>query len=102
MYELRATDEFECWLANLPDVLVHSAVMTRLRRVKKGLFGDHRYISDGIFEIRIFLGAGWRIYCKRQDKYVIVLLAGGSKRTQQQDIENAKAIALNLTTPQRN
>jgi len=99
MYELKATDEFEKWLSILPDDLVHSTVITRLRRVKKGLFGDHRYIGDGIFELRIFLGAGWRIYCKRHNQHIIVLLAGGSKRTQQQDIENAKAIALDLNKP---
>jgi len=99
MYELKATEEFENWLSNLPDALIHSAVMTRLRRVKRGLLGDHRYISDGIFELRIFLGAGWRIYCKRQNQHIIVLLAGGSKRTQQQDIENAKTIALDLNKP---
>jgi len=96
MYRLKSLPEFDAWLAGLSDPLVHATVMKRLKRVQLGLLGDVRHLGDGVFELKIALGAGWRVYCTQRNEKIIFLLAGGSKRTQQRDIERAKALAENI------
>jgi len=93
MYTLRALPEFEAWLSGLSDWLVRDTVIKRLTRVELGLFGDTRSLGDRVSELKIDLGAGWRIYYTRRGREIIFLLTGGSKRTQDSDITRAKALA---------
>jgi len=96
MYTLKALPEFEAWLAGLADKLMRDTVIKRLTRVELGLFGDVRSLGDGVSELKIDLGAGWRIYYTQRGKQIIFLLTGGSKRTQGRDIARAKALAATL------
>jgi len=68
-------------------------VAERIKRLSFGLLGDFKAIGDGVTELRIDFGAGWRLYYKQCGAQIIVLLAGGSKRTQNRDIQRAKALA---------
>lgn len=67
--------------------------MARIKRLELGLMGDVEPIGDGVSELCIHFGAGWRIYFVQRGKQVIVLIAGGSKRTQKTDIKRAKTLA---------
>lgn len=93
MYSIKALPEFSAWLDGLADVTVRSVVVARLKRLELGLAGDVETVGDGVSELRIHLGAGWRIYFTRRGTQLIVLLTGGSKRSQKSDIKRAKALA---------
>lgn len=96
MYTLKPTEEFSRWLDNLPDVTVRGVVTARLLRLKRGLMGDVSPVGGGVSELRIHYGAGWRVYFIQRGPVVIMLLAGGSKRSQAQDIARAKSLAARL------
>lgn len=68
----------------------------RIKRLSFGLLGDFKAIDDGVMELRIDFGAGWRLYYTQRGAQIVVLLAGGSKRTQKKDIQRAKALAAML------
>ena len=85
--------EFTAWLDGLKDETVRGMIVARIKRLERGLMGDVQPVGDGVSELRIHLGAGWRLYFTQRGKQLIVLLAGGSKRTQKKDIERAKALA---------
>ena len=93
MYSIKPLPEFSTWLDGLTDTTVRSAVVARVRRLSLGLMGDVEPVGDGVSELRIHVGAGWRVYFVRHGAEIIVLLAGGSKRTQKADIKRAKALA---------
>jgi len=96
MFLIKPLPEFSAWLDDLADVTVRSVVVARLKRLEFGLMGDVEAVGEGVSELRIHLGAGWRVYFTRRGTQVIVLLAGGSKRTQTRDIKRAKALAARL------
>jgi len=79
---------------------VRNAVLKRLTRVGLGSLGDTRSLGGGVSELKIDLGAGWRIYYTRRGKQVIFLLTGGSKRSQDRDIAHAKTLAAAIKTEQ--
>lgn len=81
---------FTHWMNNLADATVRGAVVARIRRLEHGLMGDVSPIGEGVSELRIHVGAGWRIYFTQRNAQLIVLLTGGSKRTQKTDIKHAK------------
>lgn len=93
MFSLKALPQFSAWLDGLSDITVRSVVVGRLKRLELGLMGDVGPVGEGVSELRIHLGAGWRVYFTQRGTQVIVLLAGGSKRTQKRDIRYAKALA---------
>jgi putative addiction module killer protein len=77
-------------------VEVRGVVVARIKRLERGLMGDVQPVGEGVLELRIHLGAGWRVYFVQRGAQVIVLLTGGSKRTQKTDIKRAKALAARL------
>lgn len=91
MFSLKTLPQFSAWLDALPDITVRSVVIARLKRL--GLMGDVEPVGEGVSELRIHLGAGWHVYFAQRGTQVIVLLAGGSKRTQKRDIKHAKTLA---------
>ena len=93
MFSLKPLPQFSAWLDALPDINVRSVVIARLKRLELGLMGDVEPVGEGISELRIHLGASWRVYFVQRGTQVIVLLAGGSKHTQKRDIKRAKALA---------
>ena len=82
---------FTAWLDGLRDGLARVRVARRLTRAQAGLLGDWKAVGNGVIELREDYGPGYRIYCARHGAALLVLLAGGDKRTQDKDIENAKA-----------
>jgi len=93
MFTVRALPEFEAWLVGLTDGLVRDTVLKRIRRVQLGSLGATRSVGGTVSEMKIDLGAGWRIYYTQRANQVVFLLTGGSKRTQDRDIARAKALA---------
>jgi putative addiction module killer protein len=95
MYEVRhyrdraGRDSFQDWLDSLKDVTARVAVQRRVDRLGKGNFGSCGFCRGGVWELKIDHGPGYRVYYARIDKTVILLLAGGGKRTQDVDIERA-------------
>jgi len=96
MYSVRSLPEFTEWIEELKDKTVRTAVVARIDRLESGLMGDVQSVGDGISELRIHVGAGWRLYFTQRGERIILLLAGGSKRTQEKDIKRAKALAAAL------
>ncbi len=93
MFSLKPIPQFTAWLDGLTDVTVRGVVVARLKRLERGLMGDVEPVGGGVSELRIHIGAGWRVYFTRRGADVIVLLTGGAKRTQKSDIKRAKALA---------
>ena len=96
MVEARKTEIFANWLDNLRDVRARARVLVRIERLVAGLAGDVRPVGEGISELRVDYGPGYRVYFKRTGRELVVLLVGGDKRTQNQDIQRAKRLAKNL------
>ena len=92
MIQVRQTDTFAKWLKSL-DERVLARVNIRIRRLSLGNFGDVKAVGEGISELRIDYGPGYRVYFKRTGKEIILLLCGGDKRTQDRDIALAKKLA---------
>ena len=84
-------DLFGDWFEGLADRSAKVAVARRINRIEGGNFGDHKPVGEGVFELRIDLGPGYRVYYGRHGETVVLLLLGGDKRRQDADIERAKA-----------
>jgi putative addiction module killer protein len=81
---------FKDWFADLSDRQAKARILVRLQRLKAGNFGDCKPVNDGIWELKVDHGAGYRIYYNQIGLHVMLLLVGGDKRTQQADIETAR------------
>jgi putative addiction module killer protein len=82
-------EPFSEWLSSLKDTLARAQIKNRLNRLMQGHYGDYKSVGNGLYELRIHHGAGYRIYFAEHGKTVLLLLIGGSKRTQERDIIKA-------------
>ena len=95
MYEIRhyikadGTDIVQLWLKELRDNLAKMAVIRRVNRVERGNFGDHKFCREGVWELRVDVGAGYRVYYAIAGSKVVMLLSGGNKSSQEADIARA-------------
>jgi len=96
MLEIRKTETFAKWLDGLRDIHARARVQVRVERLAEGNPGDVRPVGEGISELRINYGPGYRVYYTMRGRVVIILLAGGDKRTQAADIKTALRLARNL------
>ena len=96
MLKVRKTEVYTTWLDNLRDARARARVLVRVERLAAGNPGGVKSVGEGVSELRIDYGPGYRVYFKRQGRMIVVLLAGGDKRTQSQDIETALRLARNL------
>ena len=96
MIEVRQTDAYETWFRKLRDRDAKSRILIRIGRLAAGNPGDVRPVGGGVSELRIDHGPGYRVYFLRVDRDLAVLLLGGDKGTQRQDIERARALAREL------
>lgn len=96
MFEIRKTQIFVQWLDELVDIQARARVLARIRRLAEGNAGDVKPVGGGISEMRIDYGPGYRVYFTKQGREIVVLLAGGDKRTQSADIKTAMRLAHNL------
>ena len=96
MFEVLKTDEFDGWLSALADQRAVAKIASRIERLGLGNAGDVKPVGEGISELRLTYGPGYRIYYKQTGKTILVLLCGGDKSSQQRDIKRAKEIAAQL------
>jgi len=92
-YVLQQTETFSGWFRKLRDIQAKAAIIRRLDRASAGNLGDVKPVGDGVFEMHIMQGAGYRLYCVHRPQAIVVLLCGGDKASQVQDIASAKKLA---------
>ena len=96
MFAIRKTETYANWLDTLRDARARARVLVRVERLAAGNPGDVRPVGEGVSELRIAYGPGYRVYFKKQGRTIIVLLAGGDKRSQSDDVRTALRLAQNL------
>jgi len=94
--EIRKTEVFAKWLDGLHDIRARARILVRIERLAAGNPGDVKSVGEGVSELRIDYGPGYRVYYKKQGQKVVILLAGGDKSTQAKDIKTALRLARNL------
>ncbi|KOQ64993.1 addiction module protein [Stenotrophomonas maltophilia] len=94
--KIQRTRQFATWIDALKDVTARARILARIGRLAEGHPGDHRYLGDGISELGIDAGPGYRLYYTQRGRQLLILLVGGDKSSQQRDIEKAREIALAL------
>jgi putative addiction module killer protein len=96
MLGIRKTEVFANWLDSLHDAQSRARVLVRIERLVAGNPGDVKPVGEGVSELRINYGPGYRVYYKQQGQTIVILLAGGDKRTQAKDIKIALQLARTL------
>ena len=96
VYSIQATDVFETWFDGLKDRHGRARIPARIDRAEDGNFGDCKPVGGGVSEMRIYHGAGYRVYFKQIGSELVILLAGGDKSTQASDIKTALKLARQL------
>ena len=93
MYKIFQTEKYKKWFKKLRDKRAKFAIGQRLERIASGNFGDSKAVGDSVFELRIDISKGYRIYFKNNGNAIVILLVGGDKSTQDADIKTAKEMA---------
>jgi putative addiction module killer protein len=93
MYKIKQTKLFSTWLTKLKDIKGKISILRRIDRLKNGNFGDYKYISENIYELRISSGPGYRVYYIKDANKIVILLVAGDKSSQNIDIKKAKVLA---------
>ena len=93
MYNIQQTQKFSQWLTKLKDMRARIAIMRRVERAQSGNLGDVKSVGESVYEMRIDMGPGYRLYYTIHGDEIIILLVGGDKSTQQRDIEKAIEMA---------
>ncbi|WP_159993693.1 type II toxin-antitoxin system RelE/ParE family toxin [Roseomonas sp. 18066] len=96
MIEVRQTRDFQSWATSLRDPVAKARIAARIDRVRRGNLGDVKAVGNGVSELRIDHGPGYRLYFVQRGAVVVILLCGGDKGSQSQDIAEAKAMAEDL------
>ncbi len=96
MIQIQQTETYAKWFDGLRDRITRARIDIRIRRLSLGNAGDAKPVGDGVSELRVDHGPGYRVYFVQRGEVVIILLAGGDKSTQDKDIRNAKALARDL------
>lgn len=96
MMNLEKTKEYQTWFTGLSDKLVRVRIQARIDRLQEGNAGDVAPVGEGVSELRLHFGSGWRVYYTERNQKIIILLAGGNKSTQARDIKLALELARNL------
>lgn len=94
--EVRRHPQFEKWFRRLKDGRASARILLRIERFEDGNFGDHKPVGDGVQEMRIDYGPGYRVYYVQRGSVLVVLLCGGDKSTQSKDIVMARRLAQDL------
>ncbi|MBS1196716.1 MAG: addiction module killer protein [Proteobacteria bacterium] len=89
---LDGREPFSEWLNGLRDKVAQARIRVRLRQIQAGNFGDCDPVGEGVIEMRVHVGAGYRVYCGRHGKSIVLLLCGGDKASQTADIKRAKEL----------
>jgi len=96
MIEIRKTERYAQWLDGLRDILARARIQVRVERLATGNPGDVKPVGEGVSELRIDYGPGYRVYFTKRGQKLVILLAGGDKRSQATDIKAALRLARNL------
>lgn len=96
MLEIQRTERFDKWLKGLADRMGKALISDRIERLAQGHMGDAKVVGNGVTELRVHVGPGYRVYITQRGATLIVLLCGGEKRSQVRDIERAIAMARKL------
>jgi putative addiction module killer protein len=96
VFEVRKTEEFVRWLDRLGDIRARARVLVRIERIVAGNFGDSKPVGQGLSELRIDYGPGYRVYFTKRGQRIVILLVGGDKSGQAADIKTAIRLAKNL------
>jgi putative addiction module killer protein len=99
MFTVQQTEGFVDWLDGLLDLKAQARIAARLRQAELGNLGDWKPVGDGISEMRVDVGPGYRLYFTRRGRVIVVMLAGGDKSTQARDIRSAKTLLKRLELP---
>jgi putative addiction module killer protein len=93
MFEVRQTERFAAWLDGLRDRRARLRIAARLLRLESGLFGDVKPVGEGVSELRIDYGPGYRVYFVQRGQILLIILCGGDKGSQDRDVAAAKLLA---------
>jgi len=96
MVEIRETETFSKWIDGLQDIRARARILVRIERLATGNPGDVKPVGEGVSELRINYGSGYRVYFRKIGQTVIILLAGGDKSSQSKDIKTALRLSRNL------